>query len=169
MTTISTPSQLKRYKNTLMFFSIVSIVLGVITIGKAVVDKEYMLFFNIQLLFILPINFYREMKLIHSIAFDTTTLYFTSENKPMAKIGLDQIRSITIGRFDGIHRINLIKSADPVKRIYFKTSLGYPFNFSKKDKVIYALRDAIEAYKKLLDDDYEDEVQITRVANGMAR
>lgn len=94
-TTIISPSQLKSYKSGLLFFGGLFIALGIIALGMSVFEGKYILLFNIPLIIILPISFFRQINKIRSIVYDEKAIYYgstaSSENR---KIPFENIRSI---------------------------------------------------------------------------
>jgi hypothetical protein len=86
-------------------------------------------------------------------------------NDPVQQIFHENIRSITIGRFDFSYRLNLIMPVEDEKHVYFKyPAFWIPFGSRLKLKEIYKLRDKIDACKEQLDEDYSDETQVLKMA-----
>jgi len=161
-TIIVTPKQVKIQKRLLLMLSIIFMVVGIITIAMVIVNENYIQLFTLPLLIIFPFIFLRDKKLIKSIFFDNEGLYVGDENKDhFQKIPLENIRSISIGKFDFTYRLHLQNSVNGEKHIYFKyPGVWYPFSSKINNRVIYKLRNKIDECKKLKDSDYEDETQI---------
>jgi len=166
-TIIISPSQLKSYNSGLLFFGGLFIALGIIALGMAVFEGKYILLFNIPLIIILPISFFRQINKIRSIAYDENAIYIgTTKSSEIQKIPFENIRSIVLGRVDGIHKFNLITPIEEGKAVFFKTSLWYPFNFKRDDEKVYQLRDKIDAYKRSIDEDYTGQLPVYKIASG---
>ncbi len=124
-TTIISPSQLKSYKSILLFLSGIFIALGIITLGMVVFQGKYILLFNIPLFIILPISFFRQINKIKSIAYDENSIYIgTTKSSEIRKIPFENIRSIVLGRFDGIHKFNLFTPIEEGKAVFLKLLYG---------------------------------------------
>ena len=166
-TTIISPSQLKSYKYSLLFFGGIFIALGIITLGMVVFEGKYILLFNIPLFIIIPISIFRQINRLRSIAYDENAIYYgTTKSSEIQKIQFENIRSIVLGRFDGIHKFNLITPIEEGKAVFFKTSLWYPFNFKRDDEKLYQLRDKIDTYKRSIDEDYTEQLPVYKSATG---
>ena len=166
-TTIISPSQLKSYKSGLLFFGSIFIAFCIIAMGKSVFEAEYILLFNVPILIVLPIQIYRQIKKISSISYDENSIHVgITKHSEIQKIPFENIRSIVLGRIDGIHKLNLITPIEEGKAVFFKTSLWYPFNFKRDDKKVYQLRNCIDAYKRSIDEDYTEQLPVYKIAIG---
>ena len=166
-TTIVSHSELKSYKSGLLFFSMLSLASFIILKSKTVLEAEYILLFYVPILIVLPIQFYREIKKIRSISYDENSIHVgTTKHSEIQVIPFENIRSIVLGRVDGIHKFNLISPIEGAKAVFFKTSLWYPFNFKRDDKKVYQLRNCIDAYKRSIDEDYTEQLPVYKIATG---
>lgn len=120
-TTIISHRQCKTQKRTLQFLIVLFALLSIVTIGMALFEGRHMLWFNLPLTIILPFLFYKNLKRIKSISYDDEAVYVSKGyDNPVQKISHENIRSITIGRFDFSARLNLVTPVEDEKHIYFK-------------------------------------------------
>lgn len=157
---------LKKQKNLLWFLIVVFILLGIYTIGKTIISGDYFSLFYLLFFLIMPMQFYKDLKRIKSISYDDSALYYKSRyTDPLQKVPFENIRSITIGNFTGTFRINLFTPNKDGSHIYFRfPNMWNPFATKNRLSKIYALRDKIDACKSRMDEDYEGETQVVRLA-----
>jgi len=162
MTTIISFEQLKRQKKTMVVFSIFLFTIGIIMLGIAFLEKEYMVFFTLPICIILPVQFFNDLKRISSISYDSAAVYYKKLASARTKmVSFENIKSITIGRFDSTYRINLIKANEDGSYLYFRKPIFWlPFIQHGILENVYALRDQIDACKKRNDIDFTGQTQI---------
>jgi hypothetical protein len=165
-TTLISITQLKNQRRTLQFLIVFFALLSIITTGMALFEGRHMLWFNIPLSIIFPFLFYKDLKRIKSISYDDEAVYVSKGyNHPVQKISHENIRSISIGRFDFSFRLNLVTPIEDEKYIYFKyPAIWIPFGVRIKQEQIYELRNKIDAFKEQLDEDYSGETQVLKMA-----
>ena len=159
-------SQVKMQKRLLLILSACMLLLGIVTLFKALTDEEYMILFNLPLFGVLTYIFLKDIRRIKSISFDDEVVYIsTDENAPITIIPLENIRSITIGQFDQSYRLHLVEPVNNEKHIYFKfPGFWMPFGPKLKPALILELRNKIDERKRLKDIDYAGETQILKMA-----
>ena len=163
-TTIFSENQLKRYRNWVIILGVIFIALGIFSVIWAVTEEEYMMFFNIPALLILPIMQFQRIKRIRSISYDDEAVYYGSGvDGKIQKVSFNNIRSITIGRYDGWCKINLIEPVEGIRQIFFTPSVLFPFDFRKSGEKIYAMREKINEYVHTVDDESRS-VDVYRVS-----
>jgi hypothetical protein len=86
---------------------------------------------------------------LKSISYDDSSVYYEKDGYEV-QVPFEEIRDIEIKTLTGIYVINLYRPAQDGDKIWFKTSMKYPFNFKKKDAEVNVLRDKIERYKRSL-------------------
>lgn len=86
---------------------------------------------------------------LKSISYDDSSVYYQKDGFEV-QIPFEDIKDIEIKTLTGIYVINLYRPAQDGDKIWFKTSMKYPFNFKKKDAEVNVLRDKIERYKRSL-------------------
>ena len=165
MTTIISPDQLKRQKRTLIAFGAFFILLCIIIMGMAVFEERYMLFFTLPICVVLAIRCYKDLKRISSISYDDGTIYYIKLGSASTKkFSFENIRSITVGRFDFTYRINLYTPNEDGPYLYFKYPIFWmPLIFEGKLEQVYELRDKIDACKKSNDEDYTGQTQVLKL------
>jgi hypothetical protein len=165
-TTIISHRQCKTQKRTLQVLIVLFALLSIVTIGMALFEGRHMLWFNIPLTIILPFIFYKDLKRIKSISYDDVAVYVSKDyNDPVQQIFHENIRSITIGRFDFSTRLNLVTPVEDEKHIYFKyPALWIPFGPRLQLEKIYKLRDKIDVIKGRHDEGYSGETQVLKMA-----
>lgn len=161
---IISPKQLKTQKNSLIFFLWFMVLLGTSMLIIALVKSEYLTMVWVPFCFLTPFLVMKDMKRLNAISYDNRFLYF---GKPEAdqKTPLDNISSITIGRYDFSIRINLYEPVAEVQHIFFKPKVFWPFVPLKNLEMIYDLREQADQAKKAADVDYEGETKILKMAS----
>ena len=162
MTTIISFKQLKRQKKTIIVFSIFLIIIGIFMLNMAFLEEEYMVLFALPICIILPVQFFNDLKRICSISYDSAAVYYKKLASPKTKmVSFENIKSITIGRFDYTYRINLIKANEDGSCLYFRKPIFWlPFVHHGVLENVYILRDQIDACKKRENIDYTGQTQI---------
>jgi hypothetical protein len=165
-TTLISITQLKNQRRTLQFLIVFFALLSIITTGMALFEGRHMLWVNLPLAIIPAFIFYKDLKRIKSISYDDEAVYVSKGyNHPVQKISLENIRSITIGRFDLSARLNLVVPVEDQKHVYFKyRAFWFPFDTRLELEKTYKLRDNIDACKAQLDADYIGETQVLQMA-----
>ncbi len=149
-TTIVSTSKLKIYKSILV--AIVTVyVLGasVYYIHSINTTQDYFLLLNFPLFILFIYLLTRHIKKIKSISFDESSVYYV-KNDYEVQVPFEEIKSIDIKSLDGVYEIKFYTPVQDGDKIFFKTSLWYPFNFKKKDAEVNILRDKIDRYKSTL-------------------
>lgn len=145
-TTIVSTSKLAVYKTILVSTMIISII-GLST--YFIWQRSFVavaLFLNYGVMIYLSA---RHIKKIRSISYDQSSIYYV-KNDYEVQVPFENIKSIEIVSIDGVYAINFYHPVQDGEKIFFKTSLWYPFNFQKKDDEVNILRDRIDRYKRTL-------------------
>jgi len=125
--------------------------------GLRVFDGDYMLLFVIPMFFIIPISIYRVYTKMRCIAYSEHSLYFgTAKSPELRKVSFDNIRSVHVGKFDRIYKINFAEAIDDIKAVHFKPSrIWAPFSNIKDEKKVRRLCDAVNAHLGIADPDQQ--------------
>jgi len=86
---------------------------------------------------------------LKNISYDESSVYYDKKGFEV-QIPFEDIKDIEIKTLSGIYSINLFSPSQDGKKISFKMSLWYPFNYKKEDKRVNKLRDKIDRYKRTL-------------------
>ena len=86
---------------------------------------------------------------LKNISYDDSSVFYEKDGFEV-QVLFEDIKDIEIKTLTGIYVINLYHQAPDGDKIWFKTSMKYPFNFKKKDAEVNVLRDKIERYKRTL-------------------
>ncbi len=161
-TSLVSPEQLKKQILFSRLVALFLLILGLLSILTAIEKNQYLiLLFNLPFLIVLPIVIINGLRNIHSMTYDEKAVYMGKSADRIKNIPFDNIRSISIGKFDFSFRINLYHPVDGEKYLQFKSPvLWFPFAPRLKKERIYDFRDRVDQYKKSMDADYEDETPI---------
>jgi hypothetical protein len=141
------------------------VLLGTSMLIVALVKSESFTLLYVPICVLTPFFVMKDMKRLNAISYDDYFLYF---GKPVAdqKTPLENIRSITVGRYDFSIRINLYDPVLEKRHVFFKPRVFYwPFVPMSNLENIYELRDRVDRVKKEVDMDYEGETKILKMAS----
>lgn len=165
MITLISKKQLQQQRRLLQIFIITFILMVVIMLVGIVFEESYMLFFTLPICIVLPVQFFKDLKRIKSIRYDEKTVYYSSlKDEASLEVPLENIRSLSAGRFDFSFRINIMTPINDEKYICFKYPAIWPLGKKIGNIKLHAFRDSIDACKKSKDGDYAGETQILEMA-----
>ena len=84
---------------------------------------------------------------VYNVEFDDEFLFVILRNNDIL-IPLENIKDVNIKTLGGVYQVDLYHAEQLGNKIYFKTSLLYPFNFKKKDELVNVLWSNIEKAKR---------------------
>jgi len=86
---------------------------------------------------------------LKTISYDDSSVYYRKKGFEV-QVPFEDIKDIEIKTLTGIYTINLYRPTQDGKKISFKMSFWYPFNYKKEDERVNELRDKIDRYKRTL-------------------
>ena len=84
---------------------------------------------------------------LQNIAYDHGNIYIVKGNQEII-IPFLEVKDIRLENVTGVHSILLYRDLGLGEKIYFKSSLWYPFNFKKVDEEVYQLQLKIDKAKQ---------------------
>lgn len=155
ITVIITPGQVLLYKRISLILVFIFIILGILTAVNVALNGQYMLLFNLPLLFILPFIFLRNSNNCQSISYDNEAVFIGKDELHTIKISHENIRSLTIGKYDFYLKIHLVSPVNGAKFFMLKLPVfWWPSGRRTLRESIYHLKQKIETYKKSSDADH---------------
>ena len=162
---IISPKRLKTQKKSLLFFMWFMVIFGFSLLIIAWIRSDYFSLYILPICILAPFFVMKDLKRLNAIGYDDRFLYF---GKPEADqiTPLENIRSITVGRYDFSIRINLYEPVAEVRHVFFKPKVfNWPFVPLSNLQMICDLRDQTDQAKKAVGWDYEGETEILKIAS----
>lgn len=149
-TTIVSTSKLKTYQTVVLsVILLVTLFVAVYVMISVIKFEKYYPLFTLPAYIILAYKAIPAVSKIRSVSYDDGSIYYVKKDYEV-QIPFDDIKSIDIKSLDGVYEIMLYTPTQIGDRVYFKTSLWYPFNFKKQDEKVNELRHKIDRYKRTL-------------------
>jgi len=148
-TTLVSTSKLQSYKTVTITIIILLNIIGfsLALVPFIIYDVHYILIFIPIILFV-SIKWYIETRRLKSASYDENSVFY-EKNGSEVQIPFEDIKDIKVKGVN-VFSISLFRPTHDGKRIWFKTSIKYPFNFKKQDEKLNELRDRLDRFKRTL-------------------
>jgi hypothetical protein len=145
-TKIVSGTKLNKYKRFIYSFIITINVLALIfAIVPIFLDNQHYVLIFLPLIWFFSVKGILDTRKLKIVSYDDSSVFYENGASEM-QVSFENIRNIEVIGAD-LYSINLFRPGPEGDKIWFRTSLKYPFNFKRKDAEVNDLRGKILNYK----------------------